>query len=383
MKILHIIPDLRKGGAERLVIDIIRELSIRPGINASIVIFRNSIEYKVEEIKTLIHAIPSSVTLSILKANKSDVSELQKFIDTYQPDVIHSHLAEAEIVSRSITYPKAKWFTHCHDNMPVFKNEGINAFTDKKLFARLFEKKFLFRRYDANGGTHFIAVSTNAQKYFQENLPANKYPVTLLSNATDLSRIKAKQDTSPKEVLTLINIGSFVKNKNQQLLVRIVKEISNRGIVCRCIMLGAGPELENVKALSKDMGVTDSIRFKGNVEDVSAYLSQSDIYVHTAFSESFGLVLLEAMGTGLPTVSLDNGGNKDIIENDVNGYILSEPEFKLFADKIIELHTDRGLYDKISIKGRESVKKYDIKTYVNGLFSIYEKDLQYIIKKCC
>ena len=376
MKILHIIPDLRKGGAERLVIDIIRELSIRPGVTASIIIFRDSIEYKTDGIRASIHVIPSSVNLSILRTSEYNISDLQKFIDSYKPDIIHSHLAEAEIVSRSIYYPHAKWFSHCHDNMIVFKNEGRKALFNKKLFTRLFEKKYLLKRYDENGGTHFVAVSTNTLNYFKENLPANKYIVTLLSNAIDLSRIKPKQNTTQKNKLTLINIGSFVKNKNQQFLTRIIQEILSRGIECDCIMLGSGPEEENVKKLSQEIGISNNVRFEGNVEDVGVYLSQSDIYVHTAFSESFGLVLLEAMGTGLPTVSLDNGGNNDIIQNGVNGYILPQPDAKLFADKIIGIFQDRNLYDTISQRGLESVKKYDIQAYTSQLLNIYEEDLK-------
>jgi hypothetical protein len=59
LKILHIIPNLRKGGAERLVTDIVRELNKTPNVEAGLVIFREQIEYDIAAIKDIVHVIPS------------------------------------------------------------------------------------------------------------------------------------------------------------------------------------------------------------------------------------------------------------------------------------------------------------------------------------
>lgn len=371
MKILHIVPDLHIGGAERLVIDIVGELAGHRDIEVRMVIFRDKVEYPVSEIKDHIHIVPSSIDLSILGVNKYNVFELQDFVDTFQPDIINSHLFEAEIISRCINYPRAKWFSHCHSNTVVFRKPGWSILTDKTSFTRAFERAFIIKRYDKNGGNHFIAVSRDTMRFIQENL---KYPVTLLPNAINLSRTKPKESKEKRDILTLVNIGSFVKNKNQQLLLHIVKEIQRRGVSCNCIFLGAGPEEKNVKQLAQDLGISGQIRFEGNVTDVSAYLSQGDIYVHTALSESFGLVLIEAMACGLPVVSLDSGGNRDILENGINGYILPEQNVNTFADHIIDLYNDRSLNDRITQNGFASAKKYDIRTYVSKLLDIYNQD---------
>ena len=122
VKILQIIPNLRKGGAERLVIDIVRALNRNKVNKVKLILFENNIEYEVDDILDLIEIIPSKVQLSIYKKNQLDISTLQKSIENFKPDVIHSHLFEAEIVSRSCYYPAAKWFTHLHDRMLPFEN---------------------------------------------------------------------------------------------------------------------------------------------------------------------------------------------------------------------------------------------------------------------
>jgi hypothetical protein len=144
MNILHIIPSLKKGGAERLVTDIIRELNAKETIEVRLVLFRDEIEYDIDDIKGLIKIIPSSVQLSFGRENTIQVDELQACIDDYLPDIIHSHLFEAEIISRSCYYPNAKWFSHVHDNMIQFKNFTVHTLTNKSLFTNYFENIFEF-----------------------------------------------------------------------------------------------------------------------------------------------------------------------------------------------------------------------------------------------
>ena len=133
MKILHIIPTLSKGGAERLVLDIIKQISKKDTIETRLVIFRNDVEYNISEIKTLISVIPSSVQLSLMTKWKVNVAELQNFINDFQPKIIHTHLFEAELVSRFCIYPKANWFSHVHDNMVQLKNWSWSSITKKNI----------------------------------------------------------------------------------------------------------------------------------------------------------------------------------------------------------------------------------------------------------
>ena len=75
------------------------------------------------------------------------------------------------------------------------------------------------------------------------------------------------------------------------------------------------------------------VSFKGFVDDVQNYLWDCDIYVHSAYHESLGLVLLEAMSAGVPVVTLDGKGNRDIMENGYNGFILNKADEKVFSKK--------------------------------------------------
>ena len=370
VKILHIIPSLQKGGAERLVLDIVTELQKRQDVQVELVTFSDENAYQTDYPTIQPTVIPSWVKTSIFKPWTYHIQELQSFVDSYAPDVIHTHLFEAEFVSRCLHYPKATWFSHCHDNMKQFRSFDSNTLCNKELMTNLYEKRRLLAHYKRNGGTTFIAISADTQAYFKQN--GRGYPVELLPNAIQYDRFAIVQSKrEPSAMLRLINIGSFQLKKNQKFAVAVANELKNRGIDFNITFLGDGAERKQVEQLVVENGLQSNCIFTGNVNDVPQYLQQSDIYIHTATYEPFGLVLIEAMAAGLPVVCLDAKGNRDIMEQGKNGYILEDQDSSLFADAILKIWNDKELYGQMSEYAQEYAKKYDIKEYVDRLIEVY------------
>jgi glycosyltransferase involved in cell wall biosynthesis len=388
MKIIHILPSLRKGGAERLVLDIIKNVSKQKEIELRLVIFREEIEYDISEIKRLIDVVPCSVQLSLTKKWQVNVSGLQQFLNEFNPDIIHTHLFESELVSRFCVYPKAIWFTHVHDNMIQIKNLKI-ATISKSAITNFFEKKVLFNRYKKNGGTHFITISKHTESYIKS--VQTKYSVTLLHNAIDIERFKKpfhsesqpinwpeERRRNPSNIdnlplfVNLINIGSFVPKKNQIFLLDVIIELNKKGVKVSCLYLGDGALKNEVKQRGDELGITNQCQFLGNVEKVEEYLWRSDIYVHTATYEPLGLVLLEAMACGLPVVCTDGQGNRDLIQEGENGFMVWERNPKLLADKIELLLKNEDLRLEMGEKARTFAQEFGMENYVKELLSIYK-----------
>jgi glycosyltransferase involved in cell wall biosynthesis len=120
----------------------------------------------------------------------------------------------------------------------------------------------------------------------------------------------------------------------------------------------------------------EEVVFTGKVNDVNSWLSKSNLYVHSAFYEPFGLVLLEAMSTGLPVICTDGKGNRDIIRNGYNGYMIEKLDSVLMANKIIDLMNNHKLYYTLSKNAELFSSEYDIKQYVDKLVTIYETKLK-------
>jgi glycosyltransferase involved in cell wall biosynthesis len=370
LKVIHIIPTLRKGGAERIVIDIVRELRKNLSVQVQLVLFQNEICYDVGDIADLIHIIPSKVILSTYKTNNYEVKELQEFIDSFSPNIIHSHLFEAEIVSRQCFFPSAKWFSHCHDNMIQFRNFDIKTLLSKKLATNILEKRVLFKGYKKNGGTLFIAISNDTQSYFEKT--AKPYKVARLLNAINYFRfLNQKPRLGAGETLHLINVGSFVDKKNQDFLIDVAHIMKDKGLPFHLHLLGDGANKTKIETKVYNLKLEKNVTLWGNVENVETHLEHADIYLHSATYEPLGLVIIEAMAAGLPVITLDGKGNRDLIIEGQNGYMFFGKNPVLFADKVISVWNKKAEYNSISVFAQEYAKQFDIDLYVKNLLNIY------------
>ena len=110
MNILHIIPNLRKGGAERLVLDICNALQRREDVRVKLITFSATNDYSFLTQKLKWEVVPASVSLSVFGKNERNISALQYAIEQFNPNIIHTHLFEAEIVTPSCHYPIERFF---------------------------------------------------------------------------------------------------------------------------------------------------------------------------------------------------------------------------------------------------------------------------------
>jgi glycosyltransferase involved in cell wall biosynthesis len=378
MKIIHIIPNLKKGGAERIVIDIIRTLSKKNELLVKLILFEDKIEYDVEDIKHLIEVVPSKVALSISKKHDLRIGQLQKTLDLFHPDIIHSHLFEAEIVSRSCYFPSAKWFSHSHDRMKSLRNLGLLKIKSKRDLTNFFEKSYLLKRYRKNGGNHFIAISEDIEQFLMSVLPKDLSNVFFLQNAIDVKRFLKPShfaDSKTSSNCHLISIGRLDKNKNHQFLIDVVAELENRNIPILLTIIGEGVERKNLESKIIMLKLESKIKLLGMIDNIETYLNESNVYVHSALTEGFGLTLIEAMASGLPVVTLDGGGNRMLIEQGKNGFLVEDNAIKTFADKIIECVSSHEKYNVYSKNATEFAQQFDINHYIDKLIDIYQKSL--------
>lgn len=367
MNILHIIPSLAKGGAERLVLDICLEFQNCSEKKVKLITFRedNSYSFLTENLDWNI--VPSKVCPSISGKTEVVVKDLQRAIEDFKPDVIHSHLFETEMVLSQINYPKAKYIVHFHDNMIQYKRFTHNSLFSKSKLTNFYEKLIVLKSYKTRN-IHFVAISSDGYRYINEVLP-EKFKKTLLFNAVDTKKFKPGEHAVQKPLLC--TIGSLVDKKGQDLAVKTIAELHNRGIYTTLNILGDGPNRNNLENLVHELKLENFVFFHGVVDYPENYLKESRIYLHTATYEPFGLVLLEAMASGLPVVCTDGKGNRDLIEQGKNGFMVLERTPELLAEKIEYLIRNTNEYVRISNYTRQYALKFDIRAYVDKLLTIY------------
>jgi glycosyltransferase involved in cell wall biosynthesis len=366
MNILHIIPNLKKGGAERLCLDTCRALFSVQDDEVMVFNFRPENAYVFLTEKLNRKVIPSKAVPSILGKSTIEVDALQHELEAFQPDVIHVHLFEALMVVCHLRHT-AHLVVHFHDNMPQFENFSWRTLFSKKRVTNFLEKQLILKSLKQHKVT-FIGISEHTIEYMNKVLPKHAHIVKLL-NAIDTQRFYVPPESTRTNELTMI--GSLVPKKNQQLAIHVVAELFKRGIDVQLNLLGEGSEREKLEEVTQQLNLAEHIFFRGNVDEPERFLKKSAVYLHTARYEPFGLVILEAMAAGLPVVCADGGGNRDIIRNGQNGFILDTEKPEAFADKIEHLLKNTEQRIRMGSNAQRFAQTFDIKSYAERLMAIY------------
>lgn len=381
MKILYVIPTMGCGGAEILLGAIARNL-VSKGHEVHILCLLPHHETwpnfpdrdtLVEEVN--VSVIGGSVKFRFLRKPEIDNNAFRSYVEHLKPDVIHSHLYLSELLSRSVQFKGIKYFSHGHDNMPQLKRLTLKTFFNKPLLANYWERIWLLKQYKIFNN-QFIAISTDVKKYLEQNVSEFKNRITYLPNAIDTSRFHINRAyTLEKKNFHIVSIANLVPKKNHAFLIDVLSVLVNRGYNVTIDVLGFGPLMETLVEKTKDAGLENRLKFLGSVGDVPQRLWNADLYVHPAWYEPFGLVILEAMSTGLPVVSLDGFGNRELMINNENGFIVpTNASADQFADKIQYFIDHPSEIERMGKNALEFSKTYDISHYTDKLIDIYSRN---------
>ncbi|MBX2948261.1 MAG: glycosyltransferase family 4 protein [Crocinitomicaceae bacterium] len=370
LKILFVITDLGKGGAERFLLDLTSQLETYPHIDYRIASLYNMVQYEEFKNNDKIHFLDFATFSLKTKNYNATYSDL---LNDFQPDIIHTNRFLAEFITSYDIRRSIKYVCHCHDNMVQFKRFSLSSLVDKVTLLNSIEYNYLIRRKYRKVPTYFIANSQHTYSYFQDMLPANqKKNIRLIPLGFNYANFFVeRQYKQKKKKIKLLNVGSYQVKKNQVFLLDIAEELKKLGVEFEINLIGDGPEFQHIYNEIRNRKLGDVVFQHGLQSNVHEWYNDSDLYIHTAYYEPFGLVLLEAMASGLPIICLDGKGNRDIIKNDYNGYMFFEQEPKAFADKIVEYTQNEELYQLISVQAQEYAKRYALPDKTRELVDFY------------
>lgn len=376
MKVLHIITSLQKGGAEKLLIDMAHRLQEK-GVEVKIALINDINDFKEQSVGLDIVHCPSYVYPKILGKNDSNLKAFLELVKSFQPDIIHTHLLEAEMLAREITFPNIKYVTHWHGQYKtVIRRNWLKTFKKKDLTDRIVVNRLTKKYIEIDN--YFIAVSKNLKRFITESMDIPEKMISVLYNAVDLEKFKRldKADGVGEDV-KLITIGGMSESKAQDFLLEVMRLYKEQGQTNVALdIIGDGQLKPYLVEKVEEYGIQDQVNFIGYVDDPGEYLNKADIYVHSAKREGFGLVLVEAMACGLPVVTTDGGGNAEIIEEGKNGFLLRERDAAQFKARVDELMKDKELYKRVSDYAVTYSKQFDIKDYADKLVDLYNQILR-------
>jgi len=153
------------------------------------------------------------------------------------------------------------------------------------------------------------------------------------------------------------SMGRFVAKKGFDVFIEALAIMKSHNITFKAVLAGEGKEMESLKALVAQHGLTDMVSLPGWAKDKQAFFDAIDIFCLPSHHEPFGIVLLEAMAEGLPVLSTDSEGPSEIIHNNFDGIIVP----KALAGGLIALLSDPDRARKLGRNAYDNVRdNYDV-----------------------
>lgn len=169
-----------------------------------------------------------------------------------------------------------------------------------------------------------------------------------------MSKEQARQEVGLQGTLVL-TVARLYRWKNVDVLIRLVPDLPPES---RLVIVGDGPEEDSLKALARELEVADRVVFVGRVPQarVALYLRAADAFVLNTRYEGLSHTLLEAMDVGLPVVATAVGGNMELVEDGVNGFLVEVDDRKAIVSAVRKLLYDERVREEFVALSKERVK---------------------------
>ena len=363
IKIVYLITGLGSGGAEMMLYRLLERIDRRQ-YDPTVVGLLN-LEWP---LKTKIEAlnIPVYSCGFRSKFNLLPVFRLYKIIKHEAPVILHTQLFAADILGRLVG---------AVSKVPII----ITSIRNIKYGSKMRDLLIKYTEKYADRTTIVSAIA--AQRFIGEGIiPAAKLEVihSGIDPSKFISRLENKEKQAlrdeiglPAEQTVIINVASLTEKKGHKYLLKAVKELLAKGLSFSLVIVGSGELEEPLKRKVEEYGLAGSVYFLGRRDDVPLLLASADLFVLSSLWEGLPGVVLEAMASELPVISTNVGGVPELIEDGVNGYLVSPCDSLALADALEKLILNTA--DTREKMGQEGKKRVYEKFNVTAMVNAYEK----------
>lgn len=302
--VIHVITTIEMGGAEKQLLVLVREQR-QAGRAVSVLYLKGNPELK-ESFERV------DVQLIDKVSNRNPLIQIYGIwkILKEQPDaIVHAHLPRAELIC---AFARSK-------NYLVVSRHNAESFFPKfpGLFSRLLSN-FVERR-----ASLVIAISFAVQDFLTKiNEISNHSKLQVIYYGFDSissTKFSAVENLISAERFRIGTIARLVPQKDLTTLLLAFKHILKEFPSSTLSIVGDGYLKSTLEKEAEDLGISDSVTWLGRTESIREYLESIDLFVLSSLYEGFGLVLLEAMCSGIPVIAADNSAIPEVLGKDYPG----------------------------------------------------------------
>jgi len=296
--------------------------------------------------------------------------ELKMNIEEY--DIVHAHGYHllSSVYGCYLAKKRRKTFVLTGHDMLITDDLPLSA----RIFKRIYDLSL--GRYLLMNTSKIIALTEDQIEQYTKR-GGDKSRIAVIPNAIDLEKyMSCENPAKDKSGKSLLFVGRLEKYKGIQDVVGMMPTLLASEPDVRLTIVGGDSGFrQELEGLSKRLGVSDNIVFAGEVssEDLLKKYREADIFVLPSRMEGFGIVLLEAMASGLPCVAYSIPSVRTLIEHGKTG-LLAENE-KEFFESILCLLKNDCIRSRIRESGLEYVKRYSVENMADLTWQVYGGDM--------
>ncbi len=304
-----------------------------------------------------------------------------KTIKSWNLDVIHSQTefgigTFARIIAKQYNIPLVHTYHTMYEDYIHYITKGYFQKTGKKIVEHLTlfycdttatelivptKKTYdLFKeKYKVKRNVHIVPTGIEVEKY------SKKYSDEVIEELKEKIGIK-------KEDINLIFVGRLGLEKSVDFLINNHKNIVKKHPNCNLIIIGDGPERENLEKLVKKNKLENNVFFTGKVplSDIGMYYHLGSIFVTASKTETQGLTVLEALAASLPVVAIKDESFIDPIKDNYNGYLFTDD--KDYVNYIHNLLDNSDKLNKMTLNAYESSSNFSSTTFASNALKVYK-----------
>jgi N-acetyl-alpha-D-glucosaminyl L-malate synthase BshA len=234
--------------------------------------------------------------------------------------------------------------------------------------------------FSINKSDGVTAVSNYLRKQTHEHFDI-KNDIEVIYNFIDFDRFKKvdkdhfKKLIAPNGERILTHVSNFRKVKRVEDVIHVFRKVYQE-IPSKLLLIGDGPERQNLEELCREIGLCHEIRFLGKQDAVEELLAISDLFIIPSGNESFGLAALEAMACEVPVISSNVGGLPEVNIHGETGYLSEVGDVDQMAEYAISILKDETVLQRFRKNALEQAKRFDIKNILPAYEAYYERILK-------
>jgi glycosyltransferase involved in cell wall biosynthesis len=363
--LLFYIGSLAGGGAERVLIELLKNLS-REKYHISLAINRPE-GFFYDKIPGDVNVIDRSRLRKSPYDLKDRIFGLSKVIHQQQADLVVAFMIGA---GRSLMRFHFLLDKRVKKIIRIGENPATKLSKNRSFAGRLLES-FEIRRFLPKADA-LILTSNGIREELAASLNIVPDHIHIVHNPVDIKKISSlKQETVHlpfrKDLNShklIVAAGRLVPEKGYDDMIEVFYKVKKK-VPAKLVILGKGPLKNEIQDLINQKGLQDDVYMPGFVKNPWAYMNHADIYLSTSKSEGFHLSIAEAMACGVTPVATNcDYGPREIISDGVNGRLVPVGDITSIAEAITELLTNTDRRNQLSEMAKKRALDFDISEIV-------------------